>query len=237
MNNQMSNPTQTLKISKATIDILKNFSTINSSIHVPGGNTLYTISATSNIVAETKIAEEFPSKFSIYDMSQFLGSLSMFQEPEFEFEEKCVWIYDQNGSKIKFFFCEEKLLPQMKHHGKKPAKANTVIKFDISGKQLSDLFRISSVLNVTDININFTGEKLELVVKDKQNTSSNSYTIDIKNYTEVDVPKGFSPHMNVNNLKVVPGDYGVEIGENNVAIFKNKNIDLTYWIALEINTN
>ena len=151
----MTNPTQTLKISKATIDILKNFSTINSSIHVPGGNTLYTISATSNMVAETKIAEEFPSKFSIYDMSQFLGSLSMFQEPEFEFEEKCVWIYDQNGSKIKFFFCEEKLLPQMKHHGKKPAKANTVIKFDISGKQLSDLFRISSVLNVTDININF----------------------------------------------------------------------------------
>ena len=90
---------------------------------------------------------------------------------------------------------------------------------------------------ISDININFTGEKLELVVKDKQNTSSNSYTIDIKNYTEVDVPKGFSPHMNVNNLKVVPGDYGVEIGENNVAIFKNKNIDLTYWIALEINTN
>jgi hypothetical protein len=43
--------------------------------------------------------------------------------------------------------------------------------------------------------------------------------------------------MNVNNLKVVPGDYAVEIGENNVAIFKNKNIDLTYWIALEINTN
>jgi len=36
----------------------------------------------------------------------------------------------------------------------------------------------------------------------------------------------------VDNLKILPGDYTVEISEKVVSSFSNKNEPLTYWIAL-----
>ena len=64
-----------MKLSKSTLDILKNFKEINQSILFKQGNSLKTISVMKNILAEATIEEELPKDFGIYDLSQFLNGI------------------------------------------------------------------------------------------------------------------------------------------------------------------
>ncbi len=61
-----------MKITRATFDILKNFSTINGSILVKEGNSLATISTSKNILAQAEVSETFENEFGIYDLGEFL---------------------------------------------------------------------------------------------------------------------------------------------------------------------
>ena len=66
-----------MKLSKSTLDILKNFKEINQSILFKQGNSLKTISVMKNILAEATIEEELPRDFGIYDLSQFLNGIDL----------------------------------------------------------------------------------------------------------------------------------------------------------------
>ena len=72
-------------LSKTTLDVLKNFSTINSSIVFRQGSTVRTISNAENILAKFTGEEVFPTDFAIYDLSQFLSGISLFDNPSLEF--------------------------------------------------------------------------------------------------------------------------------------------------------
>jgi len=78
---------KTMKLSEKTLNILKNFSSINQSILVKQGNQLRTISVAKNILAEAEIKEDFPRDFAIYDLNQFLNGLSLHQDPEMDFSQ------------------------------------------------------------------------------------------------------------------------------------------------------
>ena len=77
-----------VSLSKNTLDVLKNFSSINSSIVFREGSTVRTISNAENILAKFTGEEFFPTDFAIYDLSQFLGGLSLFNDPQLEFTSK-----------------------------------------------------------------------------------------------------------------------------------------------------
>jgi len=49
-----------MKISNDTLDVLKNYATINSNILIHPGKLLRTIGPQSNIFAEAMVKEEFP---------------------------------------------------------------------------------------------------------------------------------------------------------------------------------
>ena len=72
----MSTTTETVKLSRNTLSILKNFSHINSNLLVKEGNILTTISPAKNIVAEATIDEYFHTEFGIWDLSKLLGTIS-----------------------------------------------------------------------------------------------------------------------------------------------------------------
>ena len=74
-----------MKLSDRTINLLKNFASINQSILFKQGNQLRTISVMKNILAEANIDEDIPQEFGVYDLSQFLNSLGLFKEPELNF--------------------------------------------------------------------------------------------------------------------------------------------------------
>ena len=65
-------------LSKPTIEILKNFCSINKSLVINPGNKLSTLSINKNILAIADVEEQFESQMSIYDLGVFLGGLSLF---------------------------------------------------------------------------------------------------------------------------------------------------------------
>ena len=83
-----------MKISNETRELLKNFSTINSGIKVNAGNKLETISNMKNILAVATVSESFPQGFSVYNLPEFLGAPSLFEDPDFQFNDAAMTVTD-----------------------------------------------------------------------------------------------------------------------------------------------
>ncbi|NMC87795.1 MAG: hypothetical protein GYA69_05130, partial [Candidatus Moranbacteria bacterium] len=94
-----------MKLSGDTLTLLKNFSTINPSLIFKKGSVISTLSNGKNILATANIVEVFPMDFAIYDLSEFLGAVSLFTDPDFDFKEKYL-VISSGSSKIKYFYAD-----------------------------------------------------------------------------------------------------------------------------------
>jgi len=219
------------KISNETLDVLKNFSSINSNILVKEGNVITTISPVKNVMAEATVPESFDQKFGIWDLNKFLGTISLFEDPEYMFEEKCVTISSStNNSSVRYYYSEPSLLTTVNKQINMP---EAVVTCSITQKVFNDILKASSVLQVSDIAIrsNAVLDQLEIVALDKKDKSSNSYSIALDH-----LPAGgpeFSFFFKSENLKMLSGDYDVSISDKVVSQFTNINRSLKYWVALE----
>ena len=74
-----------MKLSEKTVNLLKNFASINQSILFKRGDSLRTMSVMKNILAEADISEEIPQDFAIYDLVQFLNGVSLYGDPQLDF--------------------------------------------------------------------------------------------------------------------------------------------------------
>jgi hypothetical protein len=218
----------TMKITKRTFDILKNFSTINSNILIEPGNRITTISATKSILVEAEIDEEFETRFGIWDLNKFLGTISLFTDPEFEFSDKFVTIFGSNNSSVKYFYSEPKLLTTS---AKKINMPEVAFSFNITGKQISEMYKAASVLQLPDVCIRSVDGKIMLVAEDKTDSTSNNFCIDVNEETNSE----FEMYLKMENLKLYPGDYKVDVCQKVVSRFTNTSSskDFVYWIALE----
>ena len=216
-------------ITNDTLEILKNFASINSNILVKEGNVLSTISPVKNVMAEATITETFDTQFGIWDLNKFLGTVSLFDSPEFLFEENFVTISSsKNNSSVKYYYSEPSLLTTVNRQINMP---DSVVDCTITEKTFNDITKAASVLQVGDIAIRSNANELEIVALDKKDSTSNSYSI-----TLGDLPHGdhdFCFYFKAENLKMLPGDYDVSITEKVVSQFTNTNLSLKYWVALE----
>jgi len=214
-----------MKISDGTRNILKNFSTINSGIKVKEGNKLETISNMKNILAVATINENFPKEFSIYNLNEFLGATSLMEDPEFEFGDASLTIADTNSA-MSYFYASDGMVTS-------PEKMITMpdaeVKFDISSQLLSDLNKAASVLGVNDLVLESDGTKMTLTVKDKKNATSNTFSRIVGEGNGVK----FTFNFKIENLKILDGNYEVFVSSKGISNFKNKDVDLEYFIALE----
>ena len=97
-----------MKLSSNTTMVLKNFATINQNLVIKEGSELLTMSSMKNIVAKATVEENFPKEFAIYDLNEFLASLSIFKSPVLEFEEQYLTIKeeDQPHKKLTYFYSD-----------------------------------------------------------------------------------------------------------------------------------
>jgi len=77
-----------MKVSDRTTNLLKNYANINQSLEFRAGKVLRTVSPLNTILASVEIEEDFPQTFSIYELSRFLGTLDLFNNPELDFTDK-----------------------------------------------------------------------------------------------------------------------------------------------------
>lgn len=224
----------TMKISKETLDILKNYSTINSNIVIPVGNEIATLSPMKNIMSVANVTENFENEISIWDLNKFLGTISLYEKPIFEFNEDHVIISEESGkTRTKYRYAESELIQQVTQRVKMD---DIVVSFVLRNKDLSQVLRAASVLQLPDLAVRTTegGDSVELVALDAKDSSCNTYSVDLG-----ELPNDgheFEFYFKTENMKMLPGDYDVEISKKMVSALTNQNSDLTYWIALESNS-
>jgi hypothetical protein len=215
-----------MKLSKETVGLIKNFAGINSNLLLKAGNKLATISAQKNVMADAVVTETFPD-FGIYDLNEFLGAMSLFEDPELTFSDKWVTI-EQGGNSIKYFAADASVLTA-------PQKAITFpdaeIEFNMSANMLSMIQRTASVLRASDVSIVGDGSSITVVVGDKKNATGNSY-----NSTVGSTDKKFKVNLKVENLKMIPGDYVVSVSSKKISRFKGAG-DLVYYVAVEADSS
>jgi ribosomal protein L28 len=211
-----------MKLSKETTALIKNFAGINSNLLLKAGNKLATISAQKNVMADATVSETFPD-FGIYDLNEFLGAMSLFEDPELEFSEKYVTI-KQGSMSIKYFAADASVLTA-------PQKSITFpdaeIQFSVTAAMLNMIHRTASVLRASDVSIVGDGSTITAVVGDKKNATGNSYSEPVGT-----TDKTFKVNLKVENLKMIPGDYTVSISSKKISRFKG-NGDLVYYVAVE----
>lgn len=218
-----------MELNDTTINILKNYATINPNIVITEGNTLKTISVARNVLSSAEVDETFPQTFGIYDLNEFLGVLSLVNQPRLKFERDYVVVGDSTGrSSVKYFFSDPEMLTSP---GKDINMPNAEVKFTLDTDTLSKVKRAASTLGHDEISIRPTTGAIVLSVVDSKDATSNAFSIEVEgNYPE---NTDFNFILNVNNLKVVNEDFEVEISSKLISHFTSKQSSIEYYIALE----
>lgn len=214
---------QTLKLSFNTIGILKNFASINPSILFKPGNVLTTISPTKTIMAKASIEETIESQFAIYDLSRFLSTLSLFEKPEIEISDKYLTISSE-GKKIRYGFADPSVIISPPEKEIKLPSVDVSFKLDFN--TYTDVVKGLGVLRLPEIAIVGDGEIISLQALDSKNPASDVYSAEVGK-----TDKKFKMIFKAENVKILPGDYDIEISSKGISHFKGPAAE--YWIAVE----
>ena len=218
-----------MELSDRSLQVLKNFSGINQNIIIRSGNTLRTVAEARNVLATATVEESFPKDFGIYDLNEFIGVLGLVDTPRLKFEDDYVLVGDSTGrSKVKYFFSSEDTLTAP---SKDVTMPNPEVSFLLTNDTLNKLKRAASTLGHDQVSITNKNGVLSLSVVDSENSTSNTFSIDIDGEFKSDTQ--FNVIINISNLKILPGDYDVQLSSKLITQFKNREVNVTYWIALE----
>jgi len=219
-----------MKLSSESLAVLKNFASINSNIVFRGGSTIKTMSEAKNILASANIPEELPEKeVGIYDLNEFLGVVSMFNEPELDFQDSYIQIREDNRS-VKYFFSDPSILTSPTKDIQMP---DPEVKFSLGESELNTIRKAASTLSVSDLVVDYDGSgDLQATVTDLADSTSNSFSLTL---SSVELPEGtpFRFVFNVSNFKILSGNYRVEVSSKLISHLTAESSDVEYWIALE----
>ena len=212
-------------LSTETVSILKNFSTVNQSILIRAGKQLRTMSVMKNILVEADIQEEFERDVAIYDLNQFLNCLSLIPGAEVSLEDNSIVISDGTNS-IDYRYSDPSVIAAPPDRELKlPSEDVCVV---LSEEHLETVKKAAAVLQIPDVSLVGDGERIHLTVRDKKNSGSNSYSIDVGETTHT-----FQFNLKVENLKMMTGDYDVIVSAKNLAQFTSHSSPVVYYIAVE----
>ena len=215
-----------MKLSEKTLTVLKNFAGINNSILVKEGNSLRTISVAKNILAEADIEEEFPRQFGIYDLNQFLNGLSLHQDPDLDFAEESYLNIREGKRRVKYFYADPQVI--ISPPDKQITLPSEDVHFQLDSGALEKLLKAAAVYQLPDLCVVGESGVVKIVVTDKKNDTSNSYSVDVGA-----TDKEFNFYFKVENIKIIPGAYDVVVSSKLLSEFTNSTYNLKYYIALE----
>jgi len=216
-----------MKLSENTINLLKNFAGINPNMVFKPGSSIATIAEAKNIMASATVTETFPQEFGIYDLNEFLSTLTLVENPDLSFSDDSITIKDGKTS-IRYFYASMDLLTAP---SKQVTMPNPEVTFILSEDTLNKIRKASSVLGHANIEIKGENGKIVVNLTDAKNASANKYSIVVDENNAC--KEAFSFIMVISNLKMVSGDYTVEISSKLISHLKHTTLPVEYWIALE----
>lgn len=216
-----------MKLSNETLSVLKNFAGINQSLEFKKGNKLTTISSGKSVLAQATLKEEIPQNFCVYDLNQFLSVHSMFKgDVELEFDASNI-TFKGGRSKLKYRMASKDMIVTPPEKEIKLGEVDC--SFTMSDLDYSEISKAWSILSSPNLSVKSDGETIELVVSDAKDDSqhTNSIVVGVGN------GKSYNIVFKTDNIKMVQGNYDVQISFKGFAHFKNTKEDIQYWVAFE----
>ena len=215
-----------MKLSNETLNVLKNFSTINQGIQFKQGKKLTTVSSSKTVLAQANLTDEFPEEFCIYDLNQFLSVHSLNKDTELAFDDANV-IFKSGKSKIKYRKTAKDMIVTP------PEKELTLpsqdCSFTLSAEDYNSIMNTAKVLSSPHIAVKSEGDTIELVAFDANDNSAHTQSIEVGSGNG----KQYNVVFKTENIKLIPGSYDVVISFKGIGHFKNTKEDIQYWIAFE----
>ena len=216
-----------MKLSESTMNVLKNFSTINTGLSVKTGNVVRTISKQQNVLAKATVSENFDKEFVIYDLNRFLGTLTSLNDPDITInsDKKALTIKSGN-SKTVYGLSDEAMI--VAPPAKELKVENAEVNFELTKENLGQILKMSGVLGLPNIAVVGNGKKILASTLDAKNEQGDNFSIEVGVTSDA-----FKFIFTTENLKMIPGDYDVAISSKGISHFKNKATPVEYWIATE----
>ena len=221
-----------MKLSVDTVNILKNFSLINPSIAFKAGNSLATMSPQKSVMARADLDDHFPSDGAIYDLSRFLGVISLFETPSYNFKENLLEI-SGDGKSVSYTFADPSMITT-------PTKEKIDIPdpdldIPIKWEQMQAVLRAANIMQLPEIAVTGRGD-IALEAINSNDPTSDRYTQSLgPNETD----HNFTFIFKAENMKVMSYDYNCKITQKGISQFTSRNDKgpkITYWIAVEQNS-
>jgi hypothetical protein len=217
-----------MKISKKTLDALKTFANINANFLFKAGKKQATVAIANNIFGDVVLDEDIPQDFGIYNLNEFLGAVSLFNEPQFEFSGTTVVLSDAKkpGSSLKYVAADVEIL----HVPTKEIKVSKYeLEFDLDQDTLSSIQKSSQIIGAPDVTVSSKGGSLTVTVCNKKNKNANDFSIKLP-CTGADGV--FS--LKVENLKLMPGNHKVSVSlDKSFSRFTNTEANSNTFVAHE----
>lgn len=217
-----------MEICADTVNVLKNFASINGNIVLKPGNKVMTISEAKNILAEATVPETFDSIVGIYDLQEFLNVLGLVDKPSVRFGDASMYIGGHGGrALVEYYYADPEILTT-------PTKPITMpeedVWFTLDESTINGLKRAASIFGHNQLVIEPDDGSIKLSVVDPENTTANKYSILVDGGYNEDK---FKFVLNITNLRMIPDTYQVKISSKLISEFTGENTNTTYWIALE----
>ncbi|QQG32130.1 sliding clamp [Citrobacter phage CkP1] len=221
-----------MKLSKDTLNILKNFSTINSGVMLKPGKFIMTRSVNGTTYAESNINDEIDFEVAIYDLPSFLGILGLVSEDaEISMADDGNIKIADGRSTILWPAADSSTIV----FPNKPIPFPTAsVIVDFKGEDLQQLMRVSRGLQIDTITFTNKDEKIILNGYNKVEDSAlvrPKYSLTLGDY---DGDHKFNFVINMANMKMQPASYKLLLwadGKKTAAKFEGEHA--SYVVAME----
>ena len=214
-----------MKFSSDTLSVLKNFSTINPSIVFKPGSVVRTISPQKTVMAAATIDETVETQAGVYDLSRFLSTLALFDNPDVVFGQDRFSIKG-GRSELRYTYTSESLMVTPPE--KDIVVPDPEVSVSIKWQDIENVLRAAGVLQLPEITFIGDGNSVTMSAVDSKTSTADNYNTVVAEGISTDP---FNMIIKTDNLKLVPADYEVTLSSKGMAHFKSSKVQ--YWVAIE----
>lgn len=198
-----------MKITKNLQTLLKNYNTLNTGIAFYENSPVFTISTSGITFASAELhSDDVVTKdFCIYDLAQFLNTISLFDEHDLEFKPN--WIEIKNDKQtVKYSYGVFETLNLITKEDSENYVLNddeVVAQFQLKKDDIEKILKSAGILKLKNVSFSNKGVK----VFSSDGTSNNDITLKV----DVNSKADYEFIINIDALKLIPADYTIKIAD------------------------
>ena len=176
-------------------------------------------------MAAATIGETVEQQAGVYDLSRFLSTLALFENPEVVFGTDRFTIKG-GKSELRYTYTSESLIVTPPE--KDIVVPDPEVSVNITWQAIDSVLRAAGVLQLPEIAFIGDGNSVTISAVDSKTSTADNYNTVVAEGVNT---QPFNMIIKTDNLKLVPTDYEVTLSSKGMAHFKSDKVQ--YWIAIE----